>query len=142
MRLEVAIVANLLVAEREARIDQAERVRLAEADVESRFANGPYRPIAALGARLVLGPVGRLLLLYRRPDVAELRRRRPPRARRSRDAITQIRAPAVQIARHQRLALAPASRYSAAMDEIVRTITTETTEAIMISITGIMTTKR
>ncbi len=42
----------------------------------------------------------------------------------------------------RRLALLPSSRYSAAMDAIVRTFTTETTMATMISTTGIMIIKR
>ncbi|HEY7035606.1 MAG TPA: hypothetical protein VH482_29970 [Thermomicrobiales bacterium] len=61
--MQVAMVANLLVAEREARIDRVERNRSVSADDGSGFANDPFRPIAALVAMLVLAAVGRMILL-------------------------------------------------------------------------------
>jgi hypothetical protein len=63
MWLQVAMVANVLVADREARIGQVERIRLAEAEDESGFANDPFRPIAALVAMLVVATVGSMILI-------------------------------------------------------------------------------
>jgi hypothetical protein len=63
MWLQVAMVANVLVAEREARIGQVEQDRLAHADDESGFANGPIRAILVLVAMLIVAVVGQAILV-------------------------------------------------------------------------------
>ena len=63
MWLQVAMVANVLTAEREARIGQVERIRWADGEDESGFADGPLRPIVALIAMVILATVCRIVLV-------------------------------------------------------------------------------
>jgi hypothetical protein len=57
------MVTNVLVAEREARFDQAEQIRSAREETESGFAKDPFRSAVLLVALLIVVMAGRMILV-------------------------------------------------------------------------------